>query len=197
MIKTSLHYLSLGILATALSGCFHVGMHIKDNILTSPGMDKSIRSLPYNYHSVRGPNGLALSNNNGLHANLDFDLIGFPDRFQWDELNLDSAQGEKLREKTIRLVRNYFGSSKKIFLVAYKTVAIDHQTHSYLLDARNPEMMETLGEMLIKRGLYRVLDRDLAKNSDHKHLLKLENEAQRSRLGIWKHASILNPNWRD
>jgi hypothetical protein len=123
-------------------------------------------------------------------------MLSFPHRQQWDELNIDTEDGEALKSKTIRLLRNYFGSKKRIELITLKTVAPDQQEHSYLLDARSPEQMETLGEHMVSRGLYQV-DTDLAKSSDHKHLLKLQNEAQRSRLGIWKYASVLNPNWHD
>ena len=196
MLSSLLKTTGLGCLLLISSGCFHVARHFTDYIITSPGMDKAVNSVFYTYHSVRGTHGLWLSNERGLHAHLDFEMLSFPDRHQWDELNMETETGEALKAKTIRLLRNYFGSEKRIELIVLKTVAPDQQEHSYLLDARSPDQMETLGEHMVSRGLYQV-DADLAKSSDHKHLLKLQNEAQRSRLGIWQYASVLNPNWHD
>jgi hypothetical protein len=196
MISSLFKTTGLICLSLLSSGCFQTAMFVKDYILTSPGMDKAVTSVFYTYHSVRGTHGLWLSNESGLPAHLDIEMLSFPHRQQWDELNMDTETGEALKAKTIRLLRNYFGSQKRIELITLKTVAPDRQEHNHLLDARSPEQMETLGEHMVSRGLYQV-DTDLAKSSDYKHLLKLQNEAQRSRLGIWQYASVLNPNWHD
>lgn len=194
--RSFLSSFALAVFALAHAGCFHVGQHFKDYILTSPGMDKAVTKVKAQYRGVRGTHGLWLSNDKGLDARLDFEMVSFPSRQQWEDLDLHPEEGEALKGRAIRHLRNYFGSEKQIWLVTLKTVAPDQTAHSYFLDAHVDGQPETIAEAMVSRGLYQV-NADLAKSSGHKRLLKLQNAAQRSKIGIWKRYQVLNPHWRD
>jgi hypothetical protein len=191
-----LKHLGFGFICLCSTGCFQIAEFFHDHIITSPGMDKAVNVVEYTYQGVFGPDGLWLSNDKGLQAHLRFEMAYFPDRKAWEDLNLDSAEAERLKIKAEETLRDYFTQRQRIQLITLKKVAYDQENHNYLLDAKTKDQMETVVEKMVRLGLY-VVDTDLAKSSNRKSILRLQNEAQRSRLGIWRYASVFNPNWHD
>ena len=184
------------LLSLSAVGCFQTGEFIRDYIITSPGMDKAVNVVEYNFLGIHGPDGLSLSNEHGLHAQLQFEMASFPDRKSWDELNLDSKEAEKLKLKAEETLRDYFNQRQRIDLITLKKVTADKKAYSYLLDAKTKDQSETAVEKMVRLGFYTV-NSDLAKSADMKVVLKLQDQAQRSRLGIWRYASVFNPDWHD
>jgi len=159
-------------------------------------MDKGKSLVPYQYLGCRGPHQIALENKRGVQATLDFEAFYFPPHKEWENYNLQTAEGEALSLRAIRTIRDYFGSRKEVDLVVFKKVSIDHEAHAYLIDAKMIGSIETIGERLVEAGLARV-NHDLAKMAEAKVLIKLEDSARRARRGIWQYAPIHNPNWHD
>lgn len=183
-------------LVIALSGCMQVAEFFRDHIVTSPGMTKAVNKIEYRYLGVVGPSRLWLKNDYHLEARLPFELVGFPTRVMWDDLNLTPKMGEELEQLAIHKLKDYFGSQRNIIVITLKLVDRYGKSKRYFLDAQAPHQPITVAEYMVEQGFYWV-DQDLAKLSDKKYLLKLEEKAQRSRLGVWQHATAYNPNWRD
>jgi hypothetical protein len=188
--------LFISVLLFSMTGCFQTSLFFRDFVLTSPGMDKNVAQVPYRYLGCRGPDKITLENERGVRATLGFEAFSFPPHERWEDYNLRPADGEALSIRAEKTIRDYFGSRKEVDLIVLKKVAIDGNAHSYLIDAKMIDSLETIGERLIEAGLARV-DHDLAKIAGSKVMIKLEDSARRARRGIWQYASSHNPNWHD
>ena len=187
----------LCLLLLLFPGCIQIAQFARDHIITSPGMAKSINHLDYKLIGTIGPDMIWLENEYNLRVKMGFDLVTFPTNEELKkEFLFSKKESNALSNLAIIQLKNYFGSHKIVTLVTLKIASNDNRSKNYLLDVKTKNRDNTLAEIMVSNGLYYVFE-DLAKSSSHKHLLKLQAKAQRSRLVIWKNITAYNPLWHD
>jgi hypothetical protein len=179
------------------AGCIQVAQFARDHIVTGPGMSKSVNHLKYKLIGTVGPDALWLENQYELRVKMNFDLLKFPTAHQLeDEFLFSKKEASELENDASFRIRNYFGHLKTITVITLKSASGDGRTRTFLLDAKTEHRSETLAERMVSAGYYYV-NEDLARTSSHKNLMRLQEKAQRSRLGIWKNIKAYNPLYHD
>ncbi len=181
--------------ALSLCGCFQTGRFVYDIAAGGALAEKAIDEEACVYHGTAGPLTLWVEGKqSGAFTTVAFDTLVFPSLKEQVALGLGPKDAEELKASSERALRDFFGSSKDIFLVVMKKVDRHHDSKSYLLDARMDNNGRTAAEVLVSGGHCRV-DRERAKSGGLGRLMKLQEDAQRAGLGIWRAASAPNPNW--
>jgi hypothetical protein len=187
----------LSLLLLSLCSCIQVAQFARDHLISNPGKSKAVNFLEYELLGTVGADQVWVQNQYGQKVKLSFEAVGFPtDKELSDEFLFKQDDLNRIKTLATMEMKNYFGSHKMVHLITLKVASYDNRDTVYLLDAVTENRQDTLAEVMVLKGYYYVYE-DIVKSARYKHLLKLQEKAQQSQVGMWKKVKAYNPMWHD